>query len=153
MQKPRSDDLFSGFRANLFPQGDLGDFWQAASKALAVFALMTVVWLGYAGVRMVMSFSWSQVDAVSSAGVGTQGYSTGRYSYTVDGQVFSGSRYFFGGNSFSNHLPDSGKIYVNPENPEQSVVYRRFSSSHAGFFLLMIAALWLRAFIYRNYAR
>jgi len=153
MPNPHSDDVFSAFRANLFPQGDLSEFWQAASRALAVFALITTAWLGYAGVRMVMSRSWSEVEAISSARIESSGYSTGVYTYTVDGETYAGSRYFFGGNSFLNHLPDDRKIHVNLEQPAQSVVYRRYSSSHAGFFLLMIGAIWLRGFIYRNYAR
>lgn len=148
------DSIFSGFRANLFPQGNLGEFWQGVTKALVWFALIIGLWLGYSGVRIIMSFSWEPVVATATQGSGDASeFSHQTYAYEVGGERYSGSRFYFGGNSFSNKLPDDRKIYVNPKNPAQSVVHRRFSSSHAGFFLLMIGALFARGFIYRNYAR
>jgi hypothetical protein len=148
------DSIFSGFRANLFPQGNLGEFWQGVSRALVWFVLITGLWLGYAGVRIVMSFSWEPVVAMALTGSGEPlELSHLAYAYEVDGERYSGSRFYFGGNSFSNKLPDDREVFFNPGNPAQSVVYRRYSSSHAGFFLLMIGALIARSFIHRNYAR
>ena len=148
------DSIFSGFRANLFPQGNLGEFWQGVSRALAWFVLIIGLWLGYSGVRIVLSLSWEPVVATATMGSGgSREFSHQTYAYEIGGERYAGSRFYFGGNSFSNKLPSDPKIFVNPKNPAQSVVHRRFSSSHAGFFLLMIGALFARGFIYRNYAR
>lgn len=148
------DSIFSGFRANLFPEGNLGEFWQGISRALVWFVLIAGLWLVYSGVRIVMSFSWEPVVAMATVRSGDASeFSSRSYAYEIGGQRYTGSRFFFGGNSFSNKLPGDRTIYVNPENPGQSVVHRRYSSSHAGFLLLMVGALFARGFIYRNYAR
>lgn len=148
------DSIFSGFRANLFPQGNLGEFWQGVSRALVWFVLITGLWLGYAGVRIVMSFSWEPAVAMATSDSGSSNeFSRQTYAYEVNGELYSGSRFYFGGNSFSNKLPGDRKVFFNPKNPAQSVVHRRYSSTHAGFFLLMVGALFARGFIYRNYAR
>jgi len=149
----KSDGFVSGLRANLFPQGDLGEFWGGVSRALVWFVLITFLWLGYSSFRIVMSFPWERTVAVWSSETGSVRHFSSAYAYIVDDKEYSGSRFYFGGNSFSNILPSDRKVYFNPKNPAQSVVYRRYSSSHAAFFMIVIGAVCARRFIYRNYAR
>lgn len=150
----KSDGIFSGLRFNLFPKGDLNEFWRLVSRALGIFIVATAVWLGYSSVRIVMSLSWEQTETVPYGRVDEfHRYVIGAYAFMVNEKKYYGSRYYFGGHSFSNKKRTDGMIFFNPSNPEQSVVYRHFSDSHLGFFLMMIGAIFARRFIYRNYAR
>ena len=150
----KGDSIFSGLRANIFPQGELGEFWQGVSKALVWFILIIGLWLGYSGARIAISFTWEEKEVVWFSGPSNlRDPITESYSYEVDGSKYSSSRFYFGGNSLSNRMPVDRKIFFNPKKPAQSVVYRRYSTTHFSFFLLAVGAVFARRFIYRNYAR
>jgi len=148
------DGIFAGFRANLLPKGDLGEFWQGVSKALVWFIMIVGLWLGYSGARIALSFTWEETVVVRFSGSSDHRTpSSESYTYEVEGVEYSGSRFYFGGNSLSNRMPVDKKAFFNPKNPAQSVIFRRYSSTHFAFLLLAVGAVFSRRYIYRNYAR
>lgn len=91
---------------------------------------------------------------VEYGGVTISGYDESvPYAYEVDGVRYDGLRYFFGGNAMTGNTPSRYIVYFDPNHPSDSVIHRRYSISHTAYFGFLIAALYGRYFVHKNYAK